>query len=118
MRPEGTRVFLTYVSPHGYTFLDRRLYLPQSWCEDLARRGREGATGLRLGRRPRGGEPGRSARGDALAACPPRAGSAARAGLLLLLGCRRPSAPDAGPGGGSTLDHRAMLRRGKRGSGA
>jgi SRSO17 transposase len=30
-------VFLTYVSPHGYTFLDRRLYLPQEWCGDPAR---------------------------------------------------------------------------------
>ena len=31
-------VFLTYVSPHGHTFLDRRLYLPQEWCDDPPRR--------------------------------------------------------------------------------
>jgi SRSO17 transposase len=30
-------VFLTYVSAHGYTFLDRRLYLPKEWCSDPAR---------------------------------------------------------------------------------
>jgi SRSO17 transposase len=27
-------VFLGYASPHGYTLLDRRLYLPQEWVED------------------------------------------------------------------------------------
>ena len=27
-------VFLTYSSPGGRTSLDRRLYLPQDWCED------------------------------------------------------------------------------------
>lgn len=31
-------VFLSYVSPHGHTFLDRRLYLPTEWCQDRARR--------------------------------------------------------------------------------
>src|ERR1051326_3930882 len=31
-------VFLAYVSPKGYAFLDRRLYLPQEWAEDAARR--------------------------------------------------------------------------------
>jgi SRSO17 transposase len=31
-------VFLSYVSPHGHTFLDRRLYLPKEWCQDQARR--------------------------------------------------------------------------------
>jgi SRSO17 transposase len=31
-------VFLTYASAHGYTFLDRRLYLPQTWDRDLPRR--------------------------------------------------------------------------------
>ncbi len=30
-------VFLTYVSPSLQTFLDRRLYLPQEWCEDKDR---------------------------------------------------------------------------------
>jgi len=29
-------VFLSYASPHGYTLLDRRLYLPQEWIEDDA----------------------------------------------------------------------------------
>jgi SRSO17 transposase len=31
-------VFLSYVSPHGHTFLDRRLYLPEEWCTDTPRR--------------------------------------------------------------------------------
>lgn len=31
-------VFLTYCTGRGYTFLDRRLYLPQEWCEEEARR--------------------------------------------------------------------------------
>jgi SRSO17 transposase len=31
-------VFLTYCTGRGYTFLDRRLYLPQEWCQDRDRR--------------------------------------------------------------------------------
>ena len=31
-------VFLTYSTPKGHVFLDRRLYLPESWCQDTARR--------------------------------------------------------------------------------
>jgi SRSO17 transposase len=31
-------VFLAYVSPKGYAFLDRRLYLPKEWADDAARR--------------------------------------------------------------------------------
>ena len=31
-------VFLGYVAPFGSAFLDCQLYLPQSWCEDEARR--------------------------------------------------------------------------------
>jgi SRSO17 transposase len=31
-------VFLTYCSRRGYTFLDRRPYLPQEWCQDWQRR--------------------------------------------------------------------------------
>ncbi len=31
-------VFLTYASVRGHAFLDRALYLPQSWTEDAARR--------------------------------------------------------------------------------
>jgi SRSO17 transposase len=31
-------VFLSYVAPRGHAFLDRRLYLPQDWCEDPSRR--------------------------------------------------------------------------------
>ena len=31
-------VFLTYCSRHGYTFLDRRLYLPEEWSQDWERR--------------------------------------------------------------------------------
>ena len=27
-------VLLSYVSPHGHTFLDRQLYLPKEWCQD------------------------------------------------------------------------------------
>src|ERR671937_1220258 len=32
-------VFLTYVGPQGHAFLDRRLYLPESWAADRTRRG-------------------------------------------------------------------------------
>ncbi len=31
-------VFLGYVAPLGYAFVDRELYLPKDWCEDAARR--------------------------------------------------------------------------------
>src|SRR5579871_721446 len=31
-------VFLGYIAPAGYAFLDRELYLPQDWCEDAQRR--------------------------------------------------------------------------------
>jgi SRSO17 transposase len=31
-------VFLAYVSPKGYAFLDRRLYLPKEWTDDPERR--------------------------------------------------------------------------------
>jgi SRSO17 transposase len=31
-------VFLAYVSPHGQTLYDRRLYLPRDWAEDAERR--------------------------------------------------------------------------------
>jgi SRSO17 transposase len=31
-------VFLTYCTRRGYTFLDRRLYLPEEWCQDQERR--------------------------------------------------------------------------------
>src|SRR5437764_8499577 len=31
-------VFLTYVGPQGHAFLDRRLYLPEGWAGDAARR--------------------------------------------------------------------------------
>jgi SRSO17 transposase len=30
-------VFATYVSRHGHAFIDRGLYLPKSWTDDLAR---------------------------------------------------------------------------------
>jgi SRSO17 transposase len=30
--------FLVYVSPQGFAFLDRRLYLPKEWCDDAERR--------------------------------------------------------------------------------
>jgi len=30
-------VYLTYASPHGHTFLDTRLYLPQEWTDDPER---------------------------------------------------------------------------------
>jgi SRSO17 transposase len=30
-------VFLTYATAQGHTFLDRRLYVPESWCEDPQR---------------------------------------------------------------------------------
>lgn len=33
-------VFLVYSTSHGYSFLDRRLYIPESWCDDPARRNR------------------------------------------------------------------------------
>ena len=31
-------VFLSYRTRNGYTFLDRRLYLPEEWCQDWGRR--------------------------------------------------------------------------------
>lgn len=31
---------LTYASIHGHVFLDRRVYLPEAWCQDRARRRR------------------------------------------------------------------------------
>src|SRR2546427_10123028 len=39
-KPENCQVgvFLTYVGPQGHAFLDRRLYLPQTWAEDRTRR--------------------------------------------------------------------------------
>ena len=33
-------VFLSYTSPSGHVLLDRRLYLPESWCDDPMRRQR------------------------------------------------------------------------------
>src|SRR5215469_474172 len=30
-------VFLVYASPHGYAFIDRALYLPDEWTQDLQR---------------------------------------------------------------------------------
>lgn len=35
-------VFLAYVSPHGHTLIDRRLYLPQSWASDQDKRKKTG----------------------------------------------------------------------------
>ena len=35
-------VFLAYVSPHGQSLIDRRLYLPQSWCNDPDKRAKAG----------------------------------------------------------------------------
>lgn len=32
--------FLSYVTPTGHVFLDRRLYLPEEWCDDAERRAR------------------------------------------------------------------------------
>ena len=33
-------VFASYVSRHGHTFIDRALYLPKAWTDDLERRTR------------------------------------------------------------------------------
>ncbi len=35
-------VFLTYRTAKGHTFLDRRLYLPEEWCDDAERRKQAG----------------------------------------------------------------------------
>lgn len=35
-------VFLAYVSPQGHSLMDRRLYLPQSWCNDPDKRAKAG----------------------------------------------------------------------------
>jgi SRSO17 transposase len=35
-------VFLTYAATSGHTFVDRRLYLPESWTSDPARRDEAG----------------------------------------------------------------------------
>jgi len=42
-------VFLGYASRHGYTLLDRRLYLPAEWVEDAAYAGRRAACGVPAG---------------------------------------------------------------------
>ena len=42
-------VFLGYASRHGYTLLDRRLYLPEEWVEDTAYAGRREACGVPTG---------------------------------------------------------------------
>jgi len=39
-------VFLGYASARGYTLLDRRLYLPEAWVEDVAFAARRGACGV------------------------------------------------------------------------
>jgi SRSO17 transposase len=39
-------VFLSYASQHGYTLLDRRLYLPREWVEDKAYAERRAQCGL------------------------------------------------------------------------
>lgn len=39
-------VFLGYASRHGYTLLDRRLYLPEEWVADAAYAGRREACGV------------------------------------------------------------------------
>jgi SRSO17 transposase len=51
-------VFLAYASRHGYTLIDREVYLPRCWSEDLARRAAAGvpeqvrfATKITLARR-------------------------------------------------------------------
>ncbi len=35
-------VFLAYVNLHGHSLIDRRLYLPQSWCNDSDQRVKAG----------------------------------------------------------------------------
>lgn len=35
-------VFLAYVNPQGHSLIDRRLYLPQSWCDDPDQRAKAG----------------------------------------------------------------------------
>jgi SRSO17 transposase len=35
-------VYLTYAAPGGHAFIDRALYLPKSWCDDVDRRTRAG----------------------------------------------------------------------------
>ena len=35
-------VFLTYATPKGHVFLDRKLFLPESWANDLERRTKAG----------------------------------------------------------------------------
>ena len=42
-------VFLGYASRHGYTLLDRRLYLPEEWVADAAYAGRRAACGVPAG---------------------------------------------------------------------
>ncbi|SRR6266496_6118757 len=39
-------VFLAYASPHGYTLLDRRLYLPEEWVTDQSYAERRQACGI------------------------------------------------------------------------
>lgn len=46
-------VFLAYSSPRGRVPLDRELYLPRTWCDDLARRREAGIDdAVRLATKP------------------------------------------------------------------
>ena len=97
-------VFLTYAAARGHTFADRRLYLPQGWCEEADRREQAGVPdSVVFATKPAlaaqmieaaldAGTPARWAAGDEVYGADPglRAGLRRRGlGYVLGIGCNR-----------------------------
>ncbi|WP_425569990.1 IS701 family transposase [Promicromonospora umidemergens] len=105
-------VFLTYAAQRGHTFIDRRLYLPESWASDPDRRHEAGvpdeagfATKPHLAAQMitdalAAGTPARWVAGDEVYGADPHLRSTCRRlglGYVLAIGCNRAVATGAGP---------------------